>query len=368
MGTNRTDSFTVWLFTRPGFEAEGGQEWLDRSREAGAPGFFTADAGTGLAAFQASRGNSGPAALRQQLTVDSMVFVRDSVFELQRINPLPQKDRVGALVDALGEAPVEPRWGEVMVHIPEGCQDKDLAAFARKWTAPVARALREREWLAPRRRSDDRRLDLILLDFERLIIGQSYPQHRATVPGGRPRLRFPPQAPSRSMLKLEEAFTTLLSETERRQLLKDGMRAVDLGASPGGWTFCLVGRGLRVTAVDNGPMDEALMRSGQVTHLKTDGFTWLPDRPVDWMVCDIVDQPRRTIDLVGRWFRGGHCRASVFNLKLPMKKRLEEWRLCRERLETALAATGRDFEIRAKQLYHDREEVTVLVLPGDAAA
>ena len=30
-----------------------------------------------------------------------------------------------------------------------------------------------------------------------------------------------------------------------------------------------------------------------------------------------------------------------------------------ERLETALNETGRPFEIRAKQLYHDREEVTL---------
>ncbi|HSH41095.1 MAG TPA: hypothetical protein VK973_03095, partial [Arenicellales bacterium] len=94
--------------------------------------------------------------------------------------------------------------------------------------------------------------------------------------------------------------------------------------------------------------------------------TWRPDRPCDWMVCDIVDKPRRTVDMVARWFRDGHCRASVFNLKLPMKKRLEEWHLCRRRLRHSLDAIDTSFDIRAKQLYHDREEITVAVLPRGA--
>ncbi len=109
---------------------------------------------------------------------------------------------------------------------------------------------------------------------------------------GIPRLKFPTGAPSRSTLKLEEAFLTFLSERERADKLKPGMSAVDLGAAPGGWTWQLVKRGLRVAAVDNGPMAEALMASGLVEHCRIDGFRYRPAQPVDWLVCDIVEQRR----------------------------------------------------------------------------
>ena len=33
-----------------------------------------------------------------------------------------------------------------------------------------------------------------------------------------------------------------------------------------------------------------VMATEMVQHLKADGFTWRPQRPVDWMVCDMVEQ------------------------------------------------------------------------------
>lgn len=357
----------VWLFTRPGFETEGGREWRDRAAAQGIHGSIEPCPGAGWVRFHSAAGKGGMGTLRDRLPVGSLVFVRDAVFELQRLDPLPKRDRVGALIGALDTAAGVDRdgvWGELALHVPEGASDRDLANFARKWTAPLAAALRRRGWLTPERRRDLRRLELILPAFERLVIAESYPGHRAAHPGGRLRLRLSRGAPSRSTLKIEEAFLTLLSGEERRALLAPGMTAVDLGAAPGGWTFFLVNRRLFVTAVDNGPMDASLRRSGRLKHLRADGFTWLPDTPRDWMVCDIVDKPRRTVEMVGRWFRGKHCRASLFNLKLPMKRRLEEWVLCRQRLEEYLSAAGGSFDIRAKQLYHDREEITVVVLPA----
>jgi len=363
-------SKAVWLFARPGFEEAAGREWQEAAAEQGVRGFLEPQAGSGLVRFIACGDGADPATLRQRLPIPALVFVRDAVFELARVAPLPASDRVGAvseaLFDALGNPVPEGSWGEVLVHVPEGSADRHLPGFARKWTAPLASTLRSQGWLTPHRRPGGRRLDLILQDFERLVIAESWPASRSAFPGGRPRLRLPSDAPSRSSLKLEEAFRTLLDGDERRRLLAPGMRAVDLGASPGGWTFSLLRRGLSVTAVDNGPLDASLLAGGRVTHVRADGFTWLPGRTCDWLVCDIVDKPRRTAALVGRWFSGGYCRASIFNLKLPMKKRLEEWRLCRERLDAVLVSLESPFEVRAKQLYHDREEITVAVLPRRA--
>ena len=75
----------------------------------------------------------------------------------------------------------------------------------------------------------------------------------------------------------------------------------------------------------------------------------------------MVEQPRRVADRMATWLREGWCRQTVFNLKLPMKKRWEETRICLEGFEQA---AHRTLEIRARQLYHDREEITVFARPA----
>ena len=83
---------------------------------------------------------------------------------------------------------------------------------------------------------------------------------------GIPRLRMPKDAPSRSTLKLDEAFHVFVPKDEQESRLQPGMRGVDLGSSPGGWTYQLVRRGMMVQAIDNGSMAESLMETGQVKH------------------------------------------------------------------------------------------------------
>ena len=52
------------------------------------------------------------------------------------------------------------------------------------------------------------------------------------------------------------------------------------------------------------------------------------------------------------------CGETIFNLKLPMKKRYQEVKECLVLMEEILANTGKVFEISSKHLYHDREEIT----------
>ena len=77
------------------------------------------------------------------------------------------------------------------------------------------------------------------------------------------------------------------------------------------------------------------------------------------MVCDIVEQPIRIADLAARWIAHGWCMQTIFNLKLPMKKRYQEVRRCLMHIDEALRAGGVVYSVACKQLYHDREEVTV---------
>ena len=201
------------------------------------------------------------------------------------------------------------------------------------------------------------RLHVLLTPNREAFVALADPQKASSWPLGIARLKMPRDAPSRSTLKLAEALHVFVGGNEER-ILRPEMKAVDLGAAPGGWTWQLINRGLHVTAIDNGVLKGDLVDNALVRHLREDGFRYRPKRPVDWMVCDMVEQPARIAQLVAMWFREGWTERAIFNLKLPMKKRLEEVQKCRAVIELAMQLSGRDFELRIKQLYHDREEVT----------
>lgn len=205
------------------------------------------------------------------------------------------------------------------------------------------------------------RLHICFLDGDHALLAVADSSDSAPWPLGIPRLKLLPEAPSRSALKLDEALLTLLTPEEREQLVKPGMRAADLGAAPGGWTWVLTRQHVHVTSVDNGPLREHVLATGLVEHLRADGFHWKPAQPLDWMVCDMVEQPRRVAERMATWVREGWCRHTIFNLKLPMKKRWDETRLCLDLFEQQ---AEKSLTVRAKQLYHDREEITVLAMRG----
>lgn len=345
------------LYCRPGFEAEAGRELTDAAAALGAWGYFQPADGMGWLEFTLAGGTDAPALL-SGLPLSNLVFVRDWMVVVADVE-LPATDRVGAVLDAARDAGVDAVQGcdRIEVRVPENNSDADLSRFARKWVAPLSRALRGAGLLGDGGGSGDR-LELLLVDFSRVVLGISPVNNRARWPMGIPRLKLSDAAPSRSALKLEEAWKVLLPEGRALDYLGGGKTGVDLGAAPGGWTWQLVQQGMTVTAVDNGPMDDALMATGMVTHVQSDGYLWRPKRAVDWMVCDIVDKPRRTATMVSDWFADQLCRYSVFNLKLPMKRRYEEWLVCRELIGERLADAPFAVRLRARQLYHDREEIT----------
>jgi 23S rRNA (cytidine2498-2'-O)-methyltransferase len=204
------------------------------------------------------------------------------------------------------------------------------------------------------------RLRVFMLDGTTAYVGES-DARVADWPLGIARMRMPPGAPSRSTLKLAEAFEVFLGE-RANDVLRPGMHAVDLGAAPGGWTWQLAQRGLRVTAVDNGPLKGAIRDDPLVRHVRDDAFRFVPRRPVDWLVCDVVEQPIRIAALVAQWIGDGLARRAIFNLKLPMKKRYDEVRRCEQHIAAALRQVPHTLALR--QLYHDREEVTCYLSAG----
>ncbi|MCW9047282.1 MAG: 23S rRNA (cytidine(2498)-2'-O)-methyltransferase RlmM, partial [Gammaproteobacteria bacterium] len=57
-----------------------------------------------------------------------------------------------------------------------------------------------------------------------------------------------------------------------------------------------------------------------------------------------------------------HCKNAAFNLKLPMKKRYDMVMECKEYISAELDKLNYSYKIKIKHLYHDREEVTCIVL------
>jgi 23S rRNA (cytidine2498-2'-O)-methyltransferase len=343
------DALFCWC--RAGFEPELAGELTERAALANLSGYARTERNSGFVEFISEDAE----ALSRALPFDTLIFARQKLLRLADLRGVDPKDRITPILAALEGLP-KTLFGELWVEHPDSDEGKPLAGLARSFGNALRPTLRKAGWLA---REDDAakpRLHVVFLAGDHIVLARSEPRDSSPWMLGIPRLRMHPDAPSRSALKLDEALLTLLHDDERPRLLRDGMRGADLGAAPGGWTWVLVRNGLHVTSIDNGPLRQHLLDSGRVDHLRADGFHWQPKAPLDWMVCDMVEQPRRVAERMATWLREGWCRHTIFNLKLPMKKRWDETRLCLELFERQ---AGKPLLVRARQLYHDREEITV---------
>ena len=335
-------------YCRQGFESELAAELTGRAAPVDPAAYAKAARNDGYAVLIGDG-----QALQRALPWRSLIFARQSLRLIAELPTLDPKDRITPMLAALhGQS----RFGDLWVEHPDSDLAKPLAGLARSFGNALRPALRKARLLSEKENPHLPRLHVVFVDGQHAFLAAADPLESSPWPLGIPRLRLLSEAPSRSALKLEEALLTLLTPAERELLLKPGMKAADLGAAPGGWTWVLTRSHLRVTSVDNGPLRQNVMDTGLVEHLRADGFQWKPSQPLDWMVCDMVEQPRRVAERMATWFREGWCRNAVFNLKLPMKKRWDETRLC---LDLFSDQSERRVRVRAKQLYHDREEITV---------
>lgn len=342
------------LYCRTGFESELAAEIADRAGMVGVAGYPRTEAGSGYVLYCTYQ-DDGADVLMQQLDFRDLIFARQWFASPGLMDDLPSHDRIGTLLPQLEGFP---QCGELVVETADTNDAKELTGFCRKFTSPCATALRKAGILSAKRTNRLPRLHLMFISSHAVFAGYSDTRNSAKDPMGIPRLRFPADAPSRSTLKLEEAWLSFLNRKQQEHLLQPGMTAVDLGAAPGGWTYQLVKHHIRVAAVDNGPMAPSLMDSGIVTHVQADGFKYQPPKTVDWLVCDMAEKPSRVAGLMAKWLQSGWCRQAVFNLKLPMKKRYQAVLDAIDIIDGLLAAESIPYELAIKHLYHDREEVT----------
>ncbi|MDO6563487.1 23S rRNA (cytidine(2498)-2'-O)-methyltransferase RlmM [Amphritea sp. 1_MG-2023] len=342
------------LYCRPGFEKECAAEVRELCEQQGIYGYCKLEDNSGYALFVSHQADGATLAV-EQLDFQQLIFTRQWVATLPLVEDIDTQDRVASLMPYIRALP---ECCELWIEPADTTAGREMQRFCNSFGSAFSQVLRQ-QGLLPRKAPC--RLHMFALSGSCFYIGYAPISNSAPWPMGIMRLKFPNQSPSRSTLKLEEAWHWFIPEKQWHHYISSGKRAVDLGAAPGGWTWQLVNQNMFVTAIDNGPMAESLMETGQVKHLTEDAFAYQPQKPFDWMVCDIVDKPTRVIKLMTQWLLQGWCRETVFNLKLPMKQRYPEVKSCLAYLQTTLNEAGVDYRLAAKHLYHDREEITVHV-------
>lgn len=119
------------------------------------------------------------------------------------------------------------------------------------------------------------------------------------------------EPPGRAYLKLWEAFTL----DGRRP--RPGDLCVDLGASPGGWTWVLAGLGARVFSLDKAELAPQVGCLPNVNHCLGSGFGLDPRHVgrVDWLFSDMICYPERLLQVVRQWIEARACAHVVCTLK-----------------------------------------------------
>lgn len=159
---------------------------------------------------------------------------------------------------------------------------------------------------------------------------------------------------SRSEFKLLEALELFQIKLPARGV------ALDLGASPGGWTRVLRQRGQYVTAVDPGELDPRVASDSGVRHKHMTAEDFLRSDPdqfdliVNDMRMDARDSARLMVACARLLYAHG---IAIMTLKLPETKRAPVLDHAFHILEERYTIAG------ARQLFHNRSEITVFLLP-----
>ncbi len=151
--------------------------------------------------------------------------------------------------------------------------------------------------------------------------------------------------PSRAYLKLWEACAVW------RDWPRPGQACLDLGASPGGWTWAIASLGAGVVAVDRAPLTDDVAAMAGVSMLRESAFALESESvaPVDWLFSDIVAYPEKLLALVMRWIASGRVARVVCTVKFQG--------------DTDHAATEGFAAIaggRLLHLFHNKHELTFL--------
>lgn len=118
--------------------------------------------------------------------------------------------------------------------------------------------------------------------------------------------------PNRAYLKLWEALSILQRHP------KPGDTALDIGSSPGGWTYVLQSLGAQVTSIDKAPLDNRIAKLPNVDYRNESAFALKPEDfdTIDWFVCDMACYPDKLYRWLLPWIESGKVAQFIVTIKL----------------------------------------------------
>jgi 23S rRNA (cytidine2498-2'-O)-methyltransferase len=211
------------------------------------------------------------------------------------------------------------------------------------------------DWRLPAR-TKELVLDVILVDPQQWWVGY----HQATSeasrwPGGMMPFELPPDAVSRTWLKMEESLRWSSLP------IPPSSRVVELGSAPGGASQALLSHGYIVIGVDPAEMDPRVLANPNFTHLRRRAVEVRRRefRRVHWLTADMNVAPSYTLDAVEAIVT--HPEVNIRGMLMTLK--LFQWEMAAEipAYLDRVRSWGYNL-VSARQLQHDRQEICVAAL------
>jgi len=154
-------------------------------------------------------------------------------------------------------------------------------------------------------------------------------------------------------LKIEEAYHILGCQPKINETV------IDLGAAIGGWSYSALKRGAKVIAIDNASLREPVKSHPKLTHLREDALKFRPNKhkSADWLFCDIIENPETILELLSTWLRKAWCRNFIVTLKIGHSDPVA---LIEKINAGQTKITPYCSSLKIRQLYHNREEITLI--------
>lgn len=341
---NALAPISIFCTCQPGFE-----ELLGRELESA--GLINGESGPGWVLAGGAR-ETGTGGARPETAFAHALYTAPTEIRGESVNALAQ-ELLDFFLAGLGGTRVEGAWPRFWQAPAEPvglgrratAVEKAFVDLLRRRMSRVAKLASDSQ---PPSFEEVRGLFVRFVDF-----GRAFASTEAFFNGQR-RMADDPLAPSRSYLKVEEAYGLLGCEPA------PGEYVVDLGAAPGGWSYSAARRGARVLAVDNGPLKGGALGHPLIEHIQADAFGFHPPggAAVDWLFCDLVEEPHHTLrNLIAPWLAERRCRKFVVNLKFGRADPLALLQQLRSP-DSPFVIHGR--EIRIRHLFHNREEFTIV--------
>ena len=129
---------------------------------------------------------------------------------------------------------------------------------------------------------------------------------------------------------------------------------LELGASPGGWTWVLSALAKKVITFDRAPLAQKIANISNIDHHLDDAFSITPDAypEVDWVFSDVICTPEKLYNWLLPWLQDKKKRKFCLTIKLKGENN-QQW------IEKFRAIPNGNL----LHLYHNKHELTFFVLP-----